>query len=56
MQSRGFINVSELNFSHGISFGSSVNEKCKLSANFHLSGQRLKMEILFIVFARCLHP
>jgi len=45
MQSRGFINVSELNFLHGVCFGTSVDEKCKLSVNFNLSGQLVKMEI-----------
>lgn len=43
--SRGFINVSELNFLHGICFGTSVDEKCKSSVNFHLNEQLVKMEI-----------
>lgn len=39
MQSRGCINVSELNISHGICSGTSAEEKCKLSSvNFHLNG------------------
>lgn len=47
MQSRGCINVSELNFSHGVCSGTSGDEKCKIGTiNFHLNGQLVEMEIL----------
>lgn len=47
MQSRGCINGSELNCSHGVCSGTSGKKKCKLGTiSFHLNGQLVEMEIL----------